>query len=610
MVGGPAPTGRREPEARDALDKTRLINAGRLMARRDQREMDALRETIQRLEQQLDLARDESAVAAAMRIEGAGAAVKTLQREVKRLQGQVDTVSSATAILACTQDEPLPETPTSPNEAAARTSDLRRQISTLKGQLDAATKHESALESKIKALEAKGSRHCDTCSELRKDVERLKAEPLRDENTKLSAQLKLAKQSQVSQVGSRSKRFAFSSPGTQKIALDDKQCEIKQLEERLHQALKRVETVESDLRQASKTAHGAKAAMRKANAFEIERQAACDKLEAERHGWQEERRKMVVELEEKHGEIAQLEDKNGRLEGVAEQRLAHINKLKRKLAEPGETSEVPPSPLERESPDFGGNTAADLGAESAKERSGSEQEKGFFRLFVSVLACMATLYFFAETILNVASTLMIVTADKLTSLVRAISPKPHATTTNREEFEPLVVVYAERYRDLLLNLRLSEEDVSILLAEGNGWPPIRAELSDSSIIDLLWLLSDKQFEREDERRTLADKLGHAEAEQKRLTSEVEQAASNRAHDMEVIAQLESHLAVSKMSAAHSTRSPSRASSGRATYRSHSACSDSAFERLSATMVDLNEQLTSAREENRTLLLKLAGVEGE
>ncbi|GJN92267.1 hypothetical protein Rhopal_005297-T1 [Rhodotorula paludigena] len=538
--------------------------------------MDALRETIQRLEQQLELARDESAVAAAMRIEGAGAAVKTLQREVKRLQGQ---------------DEPLPETPTSPTEAAARTTDFRRQISALKGQLDAATKHESALEGKIKALEAKGSRHCDTCSELRKDVERLKAEPLRDENTKLSAQLKLAKQ-------------------TQKIALDDKQREIIQLEERLHQALKRVETVESDLRQASKTAHGAKAAIKKAKSFEVERQAACDKLEAERHGWQEERRKMVVELEEKQGEITQLKDKNGRLEGAAEQRLTHINKLKRKLAEPGETSEVPPSPLEHESPGFGGSSAANLGAHAAKERAGSEQEKGFFRLFVSVLACLATLYFFAETILNLASTLVIVAADKLTSLMRAISPKPQATTTNREEFEPLVVVDANRYQDLLLNLRLSEEDVTMLLAEGNGWPPIRAELSDSSIIDLLWLLSDKQVEREDERRTLTDRLGHAEAEQKRLTSEVEQAASDRAHDMEVIAQLESHLDAHKMSAAHSTRSPSRASSDRATLRSRSACSESAFERLSATMVDLNEQLTSAREENRTLLLKLAGVEGE
>lgn len=260
----------------------------------------------------------------------------------------------------------------------------------------------------------------------------------------------------MSRFGSCSLRFAFSSPRTQKIALDDKQREINQLEERLHQALKRVETVESDLRQASKTAHGAKAAMRKAKLFEIERQAACDELQAERHRWQEEQRKIVVELEEKHGEIAQLKDKNGRLEGVAEQRcayhlfasggsltrhcrLAHINKLKRKLAEPGETSEVPPSPIEHESPDLGGTSVADLGAHAAKERSGSEQDKGFFRLFVSVLACAATLVFFAETILHLASTLMVVTADKLTSLVRAISPKPQATTTNRDEFEPLVV---------------------------------------------------------------------------------------------------------------------------------------------------------------------------
>jgi hypothetical protein len=58
--------------------------------------------------------------------------------------------------------------------------------------------------------------------------------------------------------------------------------------------------------------------------------------------------------------------------------------------------------------------------------------------------------------------------------------------------------YLTRYRDLVDNLHLSEEDVSLLLAEGPEWPPIRGEMRGSSLIDLLWLVQDEQAGANDE----------------------------------------------------------------------------------------------------------------
>lgn len=69
-----------------------------------------------------------------------------------------------------------------------------------------------------------------------------------------------------------------------------------------------------------------------------------------------------------------------------------------------------------------------------------------------------------------------------------------------------------RYHELLGNLRLSEDDVSNLLANGSDWPPVRASLTDSSLIDLLWLLNDQQDEAEEERQALGEKVARLETE--------------------------------------------------------------------------------------------------
>lgn len=147
-----------------------------------------------------------------------------------------------------------------------------------------------------------------------------------------------------------------------------------------------------------------------------------------------------------------------------------------------------------------------------------------------------------------------------------------------------------RYHDLLLNLRLSEDDVSTLLTEGADWPPVRAEMRTTSLIDLLWLLTDQQDEREDEQRILEAKLTRAESEaarqkkradaaiaaghraaqgdtsevgrlgeqmqemedeRNRLKREVEQAAADRARDKETIVQLESRISAFEANGASS-----------------------------------------------------------
>lgn len=59
------------------------------MDRRDKREIEALKQTIEDLMRQLEGSRNKSEVAVAMGLEGSGPAIKALQREVRDLQDQV-----------------------------------------------------------------------------------------------------------------------------------------------------------------------------------------------------------------------------------------------------------------------------------------------------------------------------------------------------------------------------------------------------------------------------------------------------------------------------------------------------------------------------------------
>ncbi|GAA5997411.1 uncharacterized protein JCM10292_000243 [Rhodotorula paludigena] len=237
--------------------------------------------------------------------------------------------------------------------------------------------------------------------------------------------------------------------------------------------------------------------------------------------------------------------------------------------------------------------------------------------------------------------------EKIASLESLCSSLEKSATSESSGVDAASAAKVRRYHDLLLNLRLSEDDVSTLLTEGADWPPVRAEMRTASLIDLLWLLTDQQDEREDEQRILEAKLARAESEatrqkkradaaiaaghraaqgetseagklgeqmqeledeRNRLKREVEEAAADRARDKETIVQLESRISAFEANASRQDGSPSRASSNAAAPTTTSGYSQAVVDRLTKTIADLNEQLGAAREENTTLLLKLAGVD--
>lgn len=65
---------------------------------------------------------------------------------------------------------------TSTNGDSSASDDQKRQLATLKTQLEDASKAESALQHRVNALETKGGANCVGCAELRDVVERSMAE--------------------------------------------------------------------------------------------------------------------------------------------------------------------------------------------------------------------------------------------------------------------------------------------------------------------------------------------------------------------------------------------------------------------------------------------------
>ena len=145
-----------------------------------------------------------------------------------------------------------------------------------------------------------------------------------------------------------------------------------------------------------------------------------------------------------------------------------------------------------------------------------------------------------------------------------------------------------RYHDLVSNLHLSEDDVTTLLDEGSLWPPIRASQPPStSLVDLLWLLTDQQAEHDDDKRALEDKLARAKqradeavaaasnsrrgsvmsgtsrsgvVSQDTLEKERQAAREDKARDKEAIAQLEARISAYEANGASSSLSCSTSAS--------------------------------------------------
>ncbi|GJN92268.1 hypothetical protein Rhopal_005298-T1 [Rhodotorula paludigena] len=335
MPATPAPTGRRESEARDTLDKGRLLNAGRLMDRRDKREIEALKQTIEDLKRQLEGSRNKSEVAVAMSLEGSGPAIKALQRE---------------------RDAMASKRSTSTNGDSCASDDQKRQLATLKTQLDDALKATSALQRKVDALETKGSSDCD--------------------KTKLAAQLKLAKQSQS-------------------LAEEDKTREVDYANNRLATANKRIETLESELRTARAIANGVKAERKEASVLERERNEAWDQLQEERRGHEQEQR-------ERNGYVERLEKRNRELGALGQQRLAEINGLEDKLAMANAVSQALQTRLMQTA--SGNNNGPPASRELAQANKKIEHQKGELAQLnsraVALKAATATQSQFAQQLLD------------------------------------------------------------------------------------------------------------------------------------------------------------------------------------------------------------------
>ncbi|GAA5825933.1 hypothetical protein JCM5353_003459 [Sporobolomyces roseus] len=202
----------------------------------------------------------------------------------------------------------------------------------------------------------------------------------------------------------------------------------------------------------------------------------------------------------------------------------------------------------------------------------------------------------------------------------------------------------QRYSQLLENLGLTEDDVSLLLSSGPFWPPYRSSHPDCSVIDHLWQLNDQHVDFEEERQSWEDDkealereieglkklvggeasleelkkgledVGKSQEEIRKLKEEIEEKEkeweSEKGKKEETIAQLEDRITAYEEANPLSNgieRSPSepRPSSNAGV---SSTASQFAMKSMVKTIANLNEELAKVRDENTELLLKLIGAE--
>ncbi|GAA5838420.1 hypothetical protein JCM9279_003239 [Rhodotorula babjevae] len=157
-----------------------------------------------------------------------------------------------------------------------------------------------------------------------------------------------------------------------------------------------------------------------------------------------------------------------------------------------------------------------------------------------------------------------------------------------------------RYDALLVSLRLCEDEVTQLLDDPDT-PPIRQHCPDLSLLDLLWLLTDQHDEHAGAVRALEDKVERAEAERARTQKQAAaQVKEERERLKGTIKELQAPGAATRRSStSHPPLSTTAASSTPST---------AVMDRLTRTIATLTDDVSQLRDENMTLLLKLAGAE--
>ncbi|GAA6018188.1 hypothetical protein JCM11491_005625 [Sporobolomyces phaffii] len=198
-------------------------------------------------------------------------------------------------------------------------------------------------------------------------------------------------------------------------------------------------------------------------------------------------------------------------------------------------------------------------------------------------------------------------------------------------------VVKERYRQLIENLGLSEDDVTLLLASGPSWPPIRSVHPDSTVIDHLWMLTDLTAEFEDDRREWDETRAKLEADLGRISALLGQRGDGAGPQLslsntngcdretdkskgdfetkikqkdEAIRQLEQRIEAYEGDATRKSSSDGDRSPAPSTPAGSNSTGfpKPAVNFLINTVTSLNKELATVRDENTSLLLKLAGVE--
>ncbi|GAA5903232.1 hypothetical protein JCM8208_002246 [Rhodotorula glutinis] len=165
---------------------------------------------------------------------------------------------------------------------------------------------------------------------------------------------------------------------------------------------------------------------------------------------------------------------------------------------------------------------------------------------------------------------------------------------------------ATRYDALLVSLRLSDDEVSQLLDDPDT-PPIRQHCPNLSLLDLLWLLTDQHDEHAAAVQVLEDKLERCEGEQARAQK---QGMDERERLQKTVSELQARLEVQVVGGEGST-APRKASLPQrplSTTATPSNPSSAVLDRLTSTIANLTDEVEQLRDENMTLLLKLAGAD--
>ncbi|GAA6028643.1 hypothetical protein NBRC10512_007912 [Rhodotorula toruloides] len=316
------PTTHQRDRFKPRKDKALLLNAGRLMERRENRELDELTAQIASLEKQLEEARAASASTAALSTTTGGSAVKQLQKEVSELKCKLSE-AEAERDAATFAKESLERQDSrqgggggegGSKQLQRELEESAKRLKAVEAELESARQEARKLqEQQVRSYAANG-RKMDAAerAEYEEAMERVnvRLQTLEEENTRLAAQLKLARSQQAS---------------VSKLAEEEKRTEIERHIERARQATRRAESAEDNLANARALAQTAKSAQKEVTALKKEKeQVEARLIELERTCADLQRA-----LSETQDDLAEEKVLVGRLPREAQQRLGQAEKRHR-----------------------------------------------------------------------------------------------------------------------------------------------------------------------------------------------------------------------------------------------------------------------------------------